>query len=99
MKTVIEWDPCKAEQNQRKHKVPFEEASTVFADPLSSTIPDPLHSEKEERFIIIGKSVRGRVLIVVHTDEIDKIRIISARHARSYERRAYEKGIEVKNGL
>ncbi len=92
MKTMIEWDPTKAENNQKKHKVSFEEASTVFTDTLSLTIPDPLHSEDEERYVIVGESIKKRLLVVVHADRGGKIRIISARKANSHERRAYEKG-------
>ncbi|MEI7989572.1 MAG: BrnT family toxin [Chloroflexota bacterium] len=90
MKVTVEWDPVKARTNQRKHNVAFEEAATVFNDPLSSTIPDPLHTKIEERFIIIGMSIQQRLLVVVHTDRGDKIRIISARIANTHERKAYE---------
>ena len=90
MKITIEWDPEKARTNQRKHNVTFEEAATVFTDPLSATIPDPLHSEMEERFVIIGQSIQRRLLVVVHTDQEDKIRIISAHLATAHERKTYE---------
>ncbi len=90
MKVNVEWDPTKARINHRKHGVTFEEAATVFSDPLSSTIPDPLHSEDEERCIIIGQSIQQRLLVVVHTDRGDNIRIISARVANTYERKTYE---------
>lgn len=90
MQVTVEWDPVKARTNQRKHGVTFEEAATVFTDPLSATIPDPLHSESEERFIIIGQSIRRRLLVVVHTDRGDKIRIISARLATAHERKTCE---------
>lgn len=90
MKVTVEWDPIKARINRRKHGVTFEEASTVFTDPLSLTIPDPLHSEIEERFIIIGQSMHRRLLVVVHTDRKDTIRIISARVANAHERKTYE---------
>jgi len=70
MKVTVEWDPVKARANHRKHGVMFEEAATVFTDPLSSTIFDPLHSKAEERFIIIGQSLQRRLLVVVHTDRI-----------------------------
>lgn len=90
MKITIEWDPEKARTNRRKHNVTFEEAATVFTDPLSATIPDPLHSEMEERFVIIGQSIQQRLLVVVHTDQEDKIRIISARLAMIHERKTYE---------
>lgn len=90
MKVTIEWDPVKAQINRRKHNVTFEEAATVFTDTLSVTIPDPLHSEVEERFIIVGQSVQQRLLIVIHTDLGNKIRIISARLATAHERKTYE---------
>lgn len=93
MKVTVEWDPAKARSNWRKHGVTFEEAATVFNDPLSSTIPDPLHSEREDRFIIVGQSVNWRLLVVVHTDWEDRIRIISARVANARERETYEEGI------
>ncbi len=90
MKVNVEWDPTKARINRRKHGVTFEEAATVFTDLLSSAIPDPLHSEDEERFIIIGQSIRQRLLVVVHADRGDNIRIISARVANAHERKTYE---------
>ena len=86
----FEWDEQKAKSNLAKHGVEFEEASTVFADPLSSTIHDPDHSLFEDRFIIVGQSIRRRVLVVVHTDRSDSIRIISARPANRRERKDYE---------
>ncbi len=86
----FEWDEPKAAENLKKHKVAFEEAVTVFVDPLSSTFPDPGHSVEEDRFIIIGTSDRGRAIIVSHTDREDRIRIISARKATRRERKAYE---------
>lgn len=90
MKVTVEWDPAKARINRHKHGVTFEEAATVFNDPLSSTIPDPLHSDDEERFIIIGQSIQHRLLVVVHADRVDSIRIISARVANAHERKTYE---------
>ena len=87
----IEWDGWKARQNDRKHGVSFREAATVFGDPLSRTIPDPLHSVSgEERFVTRGQSRRGRVLVVVHSDMEDIVRIISARLATRRERSNYE---------
>ena len=86
----FEWDGKKARRNLKKHKVSFEEAVTVFGDPLSLTIEDPLHSEDKERFVIIGESNQQRLLVVVHTERGDKIRIINARQATSHERRDYE---------
>ena len=90
MALIFEWDTQKARTNLRKHGVAFEEAATVFGDPLSITISDPLHPEPEERFVIIGSSHRGRTLVVVHTERGDRIRIISARRATSGEKRKYE---------
>lgn len=86
----FEWNPKKAETNFKKHAVSFEEAASVFFDPLSLTVPDPLHSGEENRFIITGLSDRQRQLVVVHTDRGDKIRIISARLTTPPERRKYE---------
>jgi len=87
----FEWNDGKALQNARKHRVTFEEAITVFGDPLSITIPDPEHSEDEERFVDIGSSDNGRVLVVVYTERRGRIRIISGRKATVTERRLYEK--------
>lgn len=89
MTTNFEWDEAKAERNERKHKVAFEEAKTVFDDSLSLTIPDPDHSETEDRFIDIGMSVNGRVLIVVYVERGENIRIISSRKANKRERKQY----------
>lgn len=86
----FEWDDNKGRSNAAKHGVRFEEAATVFADPLSLTIPDPAHSQAEERFVIIGSSYQGKLLVVVHTERGDNIRVISARRARKRERKAYE---------
>ena len=90
MQTLFEWDGHKAEANFRKHGVSFEEAQTVFTDPLSMTLPDPDHTEDEERFIDIGMSGNRRVLVVVYTERGQRIRLISARRATSVERRLYE---------
>jgi len=90
MALIFEWDVEKARANVRKHRVPFEEAATVFGDPLSITIPDPLHPKEEERYVIIGRSHRERTLVVVHTERGERIRIISARTASRGERRQYE---------
>jgi uncharacterized DUF497 family protein len=89
----FEWDSDKAASNVRKHKVSFDEAATVFGDPLSGTFEDPDHSIEEDRWITIGTSVRGRVLVVSHTNRGDRIRIISARRATPRERKAYEEEI------
>ena len=86
----FEWDPRKAEINLRKHDVSFTEAGTVFGDELAITVPDPDHSEDEERFITIGWSNRRKLLMVSHTDRNDRIRIISARELTRNERKAYE---------
>jgi uncharacterized DUF497 family protein len=86
----FEWDDDKANANFKKHKVSFEEASTVFGDPLSRTIFDPLHSDEEDRFIILGESNCRRLLVVVFTDRDERIRIISARAATRRERKDYE---------
>jgi len=87
---TFEWNPQKAESNINKHGVSFEEASTVFQDPLSLTIDDPLHSTDEERMVQIGISHKNRLLVVVHTEIGDTIRIISARKATKKERNNYE---------
>ncbi|MDE0156236.1 MAG: BrnT family toxin [Gammaproteobacteria bacterium] len=84
------WDNNKALSNIRKHDISFEEASTVLADNLSVTIPDPLHPGNEERLITIGQSERQRVLVVVHTEQGDVIRLISSRQATARERKRYE---------
>lgn len=86
----FEWDPGKAADNERKHGVSLDEAATAFGDPLSLTIPDPDHSEQEDRFILLGETFRGRLVVVVHTDREDRIRLISARLATRSERRTYE---------
>src|SRR2546421_719249 len=90
----FEWDARKERRNRQWHRVTFDEASTVFADPLSITIPDAEHSADEERWVTIGVSHRHRLLVVVHTeeDEAQIIRIISARPADAAERRDYEEG-------
>lgn len=90
MDDLFEWNSQKAEANLKKHGVSFEEAESVFSDPLSLTVSDPLHSKEENRFIITGFSDRQRQLVVVHTDLNDKIRIISARLATPSEKRKYE---------
>ncbi len=87
---MFEWDSYKASENIRKHRVTFNEAGTVFSDPLASTFYDPEHSHDENRFITIGLSDRHRILIVSHTDRYGVIRIISARSATRHERRFYE---------
>jgi uncharacterized DUF497 family protein len=86
----FEWDPRKEVSNRRKHRVTFAEASTVFGDPLSITIPDPDPDAAEERFIIIGMSNKRRLLVVVHTMRGERTRLISARAATRNESRKYE---------
>ena len=86
---AFEWDRRKDAANRRKHGVEFAEATAVFDDPLSITIPDPDHTE-EERFVIIGMSKRRRLLVVVHTVRGERIRVISARPATRHERHKHE---------
>jgi len=86
----FEWDEDKAARNLRTHRVAFDEAATVFGDFLSTTFPGPDHSLNEDRFITLGTSDRGRVLLISHTDREDRIRIISARKATRRERKIYE---------
>ena len=86
------WDPRKAAANLRKHRVSFREATTAFEDPLSLTIADPDHSDDEERFLLLGRSTRGRLLVVSHVERGDGIRVISARPAGRQERQLYEEG-------
>jgi uncharacterized DUF497 family protein len=90
MPLTFVWDPRKAASNLRKHGVSFEEATTAFADPLSLTIPDPDHSESEERYVLVGLSNMARLMVVVHAETGETIRIISARSASALERRKYE---------
>ncbi len=87
---TFEWDPNKAKINLERQGVSFDEASTAFQDPLSLTIDDPLHSEEEDRFILIGLSHKNRMLVIVHTERGDNIRIISARKMTKQERKYYE---------
>ena len=91
---LFEWDPNKAKKNIKIHDVSFDEASTAFRDPLSRTIDDPLHSDDEERSVLIGQSIRGCLLVVVHIERGDRIRIISARLATNKERSRYEENEE-----
>ena len=88
----FEWDKSKAARNLSKHGISFEEAATVFGDPLSDTFDDPDHSTEERRFIIIGSSEKGRMLIVLHTDDGEVVRLISAREPTRGEREFYEEG-------
>jgi uncharacterized DUF497 family protein len=86
----FEWNDKKAKSNFIKHNISFEEASTAFGDDLSITIEDPLHSDNENRLILIGKSSNNKTLIVVHIEQTDSIRIISARKATKKEQKIYE---------
>jgi uncharacterized DUF497 family protein len=86
----FEWDPEKARLNRKKHGVPFEEAVTVFYDPLSATFEDADHSVGEQRLITVGFSSRGRLLFVSHTERGEVLRIISARPATAHERKKHE---------
>ena len=89
---LFDWDKNKAAGNLAKHKVSFEEAATVFDDPISDTFDDPDHSVEERRFLIIGHSERGSLLFIAHTDDGETIRIISAREPTRGEQKAYEQG-------
>ena len=90
MKPRFEWNPDKADRNLSKHGVSFEEAGTVFDDPLFITVLDEEHSVDEERYITLGLSATGKLLLIAHTDRQGAIRIISARKATKNERRFYE---------
>jgi uncharacterized DUF497 family protein len=90
MALEFEWDAAKAERNLKDHEVSFDEATTVFRDTLSITISDPDHSASENRFVDIGMSHLGRLLVVSYTDRKGKIRIISARLPTGSERKSYE---------
>lgn len=86
----FEWDDEKAQSNLKKHGVSFDEGATIFNDPGIATISDPDHSEDEDRYISIGKSVIRRLLTVIHTYRKERIRLISARKATNAERKNYE---------
>jgi uncharacterized DUF497 family protein len=86
----FEWDQRKADSNLKKHGVSFQEATSVFADTMSITIPDPDHSVSEARFIDVGLSHRNRLLVVSYAERGEKIRIINARPASRSERKEYE---------
>ena len=92
MKLSFEWDEEKAKANLKKHRVSFDEATTVLIDSFSITIHDPDHSVDEQRYIDIGISDNGRVLVVVYTERGSNIRIISCRKATPSERKLYEEG-------
>ena len=87
---IFSWDSRKAANNLRKHGISFREASTAFAGPLSVTFPDEDHSNVESRFLTVGRSIRQQLLVIAHTEEGDRIRIISARQATRREQRFYE---------
>ena len=93
MALTFEWDPAKAAANAQKHGVTFEEAATSFGDPMSITIPDPEHSEAEDRSIHLGLSYRNRLLVTVFTERDDRIRVISSRTATRRERDDYEREV------
>jgi uncharacterized DUF497 family protein len=90
----FEWSQQKAAANLRKHGVSFEEAASVFGDPFAATIADPDHSTDEPRFITMGVTPAQRVLVVVHTERAERVRIISARAATRAEKKKYEEGEE-----
>jgi len=95
MKVTFEWDEIKDRENRKVHKVSFSEAKTAFNDPFFITFPDDVHSVQEERLLSIGTSIRGRDLLIVHTESYEEdgvivVRKISARKATSSERRIYE---------
>ena len=88
----FEWDPKKAATNLKKHGVSFQEAATVFGDPLAITFQDPDHSKDEERQLTFGLSLQRRLIVVSHTERQDATRIISARSMERKERVIYEQG-------
>ena len=90
MALTFEWDEAKGLSNQKKHGVSFDEAKTVFNDPSSITIADEAHSNEEDRYLDIGLSFLGRLVVVCYTDRPPNIRIISCRKATKLERKAYE---------
>ncbi len=88
----FEWDPEKATANVETHGVSFEEATTVFGNPLAVTFIDPDHSDDEDRYLTFGESEDSRLLVIVHTDRDDSVRIISARATTRRERQQYGEG-------
>jgi hypothetical protein len=90
MGLCFEWDNVKARSNLSKHSISFEEASTIFGDLNSLTIADLAHSSSEDRCVILGQSYGGKLIVVVHTERGENIRIISARRANRKERKTYE---------
>jgi uncharacterized DUF497 family protein len=91
---TFEWDSAKADENLRKHGVSFEDAATAFADPLSVTVRDPDHSETEHRFALVGRTTLGALVVVIHAERGENIRIISARRATPSEVRSHEQDAE-----
>ena len=89
----FQWDDGKEAANLRKHGVEFDEAATTFYDPLALVLPDEEHSEVEDRWILLARSVRGRLLVTVFTERGENIRIISSRGATPREVKSYEEGI------
>jgi len=87
---LFEWDPAKAQANLRKHGVGFDEAATVFGDPLALLMTDPDHSSDEERYVLLGSSRSPRLLVVTFAERLPRTRLISARLATREERRRYE---------
>jgi len=92
----FEWDRTKAAANLKKHRVSFDEAVSVFYDPLAATFPDPDHSVDERRHITIGYSARQRLLVVCHTDRSEAERIINARIATPHERKRHEESAQAR---
>ena len=89
MDLVFEWDEEKAKRNEANHGVTFEEAKTIFNDPFAMTVPDPEHSDEEERWLDVGLSARGRLLVVWYTERRERIRIVGSRKATKAEERTY----------
>ena len=92
MSYEFEWDTAKAASNLKDHRVSFDEASTVFGDPLAMLMVDPDHSDEEERYLLLGLSLKGRLLVVSFAERPPRTRLISARVATRRERRQYEEG-------
>ena len=90
MAYAFEWDPAKAAANEHKHGVTFDEAATVFRDPLALLAPDPDHSEREARYLVVGMSIQHRLLVVAFAERPPRTRLISGRLATQRERRRYE---------
>jgi uncharacterized DUF497 family protein len=88
--TIFEWNADKARINLKKHGVSFDEGATIFNDPMIATMPDSTHSEQEPRFIAIGMSANGRLLVVVFTERGDETRLVSCRKATKTETESYE---------